>query len=926
MLRIFLFLIFFPTLISAQSPDWGGFQNLMDKTWEAEGKWGDGSVFKQSIHFSFDLNKAVVIAKAKGFTDEARTEFGNRNHGVRKYDSENKKFVFWEFDVFGGVTQGDLILENKNIIYQYQYGTSIVTDMWKYENDSTYTFIVGAYKDGTWTQKYLETTFRQKRSIQSTIAKIKKYLVGEWSSKAWDGILVETWKYKNGRLTQKADYSEKGKVVYEAKNFLEEKAGELILTTIIKNNNPKVFKATKIENDLVVFENTDYANPSKVTYQFHKKGFDRTIEGKENGKPTSYTFKFKKVNQDQGSLVPRRSIYTPSDSYRKVKVDDQGEFVYFQNSSNPTEIVQQSIEPLPKKEVLSYQNKVVDYVCMSQNLIVVTAGDQIELFQNQFKINLPDDVKSLRIHRKLNDGSLLLEASKKSSAELLVLKGRQLSFLRKRGFKEYRNLLFDGKGNVIAANASSSTLGNEILVRDQDSLKVIVSTDWGAEMFLGGLSKAISVSDDGQLVYFTSNKNTDKTKLYKYNRQNGKTTKLLEIEEADLLPFGFSSNGKGEVTSLVGLFAESIRVSTDKETGEDFDFLKKQLSADISFMQSVKNDSKWLVRALTGGSGNVYLFDRKTKTSTLLILDDSPFDLGKVAKRYAHHITTEEGFKIPFHVYLPAGSDTNQDGIPDQPLPTILYVHGGPWVGIGQWNSKYFWRNYQFLANRGYAVVVGEFRGTTGLGKKITKASYKQWGKSMMEDKIKIIDHAIAKKISDPNRIGIWGWSYGGYATQAALAFYPEKFQCGISMFGISDLVGFLKTDFAKNDWWRISVGDIDDPADAKNIEAISPFHHAEKITAPLLLTTGSKDVRVRQNQVDTMAQRMTELNKEVIYFYYPEEVHDYIYPESWISFWAISEHFLKEHLGGQAEPIGKDLVNGGFEIVEGEDIIKRYN
>ena len=290
MYKFLIFIIFFPSFLFAQQPDWGAFQNLVDKTWEANGKWGDGSSFKQSIHFTYDLNQKIIIAKAKGYTNKAQTRFGNRNHGIRKYDSEKKKFVFYEFDVFGGVTQGDLIFENKNILYQYHYGSSVVTDMWKYVDDSTYTFTVGAFEKGKWSQKYLETTFKEK---PSTISKIKNHLIGKWTSKAWDGILEENWKYENGRIIQNAAYSENEKVTYEAKNFMEEKDGVLILTTIIKNSNPKIFKATKVTANSIVFENTDYKNPSKVTYLFHDNGFDRTIEGIENKKKSTYTFKFK---------------------------------------------------------------------------------------------------------------------------------------------------------------------------------------------------------------------------------------------------------------------------------------------------------------------------------------------------------------------------------------------------------------------------------------------------------------------------------------------------------------------------------------------------------------------------------------------------------------------------------------------------------
>ncbi|MFD2564194.1 hypothetical protein [Aquimarina rubra] len=140
------------------------FKNLVGKEWKSEGKWGDGTVFKQETVFTFDLNSTLVIAKSKGFTDQKQTQYGWRNHGIRKFDTETKTIKFWEFDVFGGVTEGTVTVDGKNLIYQYPYGESIVTDMWEYIDDHTYNFKVGNYVNGNWKQVYLETQFKALKS------------------------------------------------------------------------------------------------------------------------------------------------------------------------------------------------------------------------------------------------------------------------------------------------------------------------------------------------------------------------------------------------------------------------------------------------------------------------------------------------------------------------------------------------------------------------------------------------------------------------------------------------------------------------------------------------------------------------------------------------------------------------------------------
>ena len=157
-----LCILFLVTNMYGQNNPLSIFETLMNKTWFAEGNWGDGSKFKQEITFSYDLGNTLVIAHSKGYTNTEQTEYGARNHGIRKYNPETNVIDFWEFDVFGGVTQGTVKTEGKNIIYTYSYGESIVTDMWEYVDENTYNFKVGSYSDGHWKQVYLSTQFRVK--------------------------------------------------------------------------------------------------------------------------------------------------------------------------------------------------------------------------------------------------------------------------------------------------------------------------------------------------------------------------------------------------------------------------------------------------------------------------------------------------------------------------------------------------------------------------------------------------------------------------------------------------------------------------------------------------------------------------------------------------------------------------------------------
>ena len=156
-LIILLFLI--PIGLKAQDNPLTIFNSLENYTWTAEGKWGDGSTFKQEISLEFSLDNKIVKVESMGFTNKEQTEFGLRNHGIRQYDEKLKKIRFWEFDIFGNLTEGTVEGEGKNLIYKYDYGGTFVTEMWVYKNEKTYDFIVGVYENGEWKQKFLETEF-----------------------------------------------------------------------------------------------------------------------------------------------------------------------------------------------------------------------------------------------------------------------------------------------------------------------------------------------------------------------------------------------------------------------------------------------------------------------------------------------------------------------------------------------------------------------------------------------------------------------------------------------------------------------------------------------------------------------------------------------------------------------------------------------
>lgn len=159
MKNLILLVILIPVIGFSQHNPLSIFDNLMGKTWKADGNWNNGSVFKQEKTFEYSLDSTIVIVNTIGFIDQKGKRLGKRNFGIRQYDKKSDSIKFWEFDVFGGLTTGIVYAKGKNLFYQYEYGGSPITNMWEYVNDTTYNFKVGIWKNETWEQLMLETQF-----------------------------------------------------------------------------------------------------------------------------------------------------------------------------------------------------------------------------------------------------------------------------------------------------------------------------------------------------------------------------------------------------------------------------------------------------------------------------------------------------------------------------------------------------------------------------------------------------------------------------------------------------------------------------------------------------------------------------------------------------------------------------------------------
>ncbi|OYV13065.1 MAG: dipeptidyl anminopeptidase [Methanosaeta sp. ASM2] len=331
------------------------------------------------------------------------------------------------------------------------------------------------------------------------------------------------------------------------------------------------------------------------------------------------------------------------------------------------------------------------------------------------------------------------------------------------------------------------------------------------------------------------------------------------------------------------------------------------------------DDRSWIVAyTVDDRPTRYYYYDRSKKQAEFLFTDREKLDDKPLSRMIPVVITSSDGLDLLGYYTLPLGSDADDDGLPDKPLPMVLNVHGGPW-------SRDYWgldATHQWLANRGYAVLGINFRGSTGLGKSFSNAGNLEWGRKMQDDLTDAVNWSIEKGIADPKKIAIMGGSYGGYAVLAGLTLSPEVFACGVDIVGPSNLITLLESvpPYWKPDieQWTKRVGDFRTEEGRKLLRERSPLTYVHQIERPLLIGQGANDPRVKQNESDQIVKAMQEKGLPVTYVLYADEGHGFARPENRLSFYAIVEAFLAEYLGGRYEPIGSDFKGANFTVPAG--------
>lgn len=467
------------------------------------------------------------------------------------------------------------------------------------------------------------------------------------------------------------------------------------------------------------------------------------------------------------------------------------------------------------------------------------------------------------------------------------------------------------------ASAQTADGGNQWYRREGEAW-----TPWTSVPHEDALTTGLLGFDaSGQTLHLLDSRGRDTGALFALDMASGERRLLAENPLADVSGVLVHPQ-TGAVQAAASNRLRTTWVAIDPAIQPDLDALAALAQGGEFFVNSrSRDDARWVVTVVRSDrSTEVFLYERATRQARPWFDTRPALPDEHLQKMHGVEIATRDGLRMPSFYTLPAGSDPDGDGRPAAPVPVVLLVHGGPWAR----DSYGLNATHQWFANRGYATLSVNFRGSTGFGKAFVNAGDLEWARRMHDDLIDGVRWAVEQGIAQPDRVAIMGGSYGGYAALVGLTFTPREFACGVSIVGPSNLITLLQT--IPPYWGPIRrqfatrVGDIDTEEGRALLKERSPLTHVANIERPLLIGQGANDPRVVQAESDQIVQAMQARGIPVTYVLYPDEGHGFVRPQNRISFNAVTETFLGQCLGGRVEPIGRDFEGSSITVPTGAE------
>ncbi|MBD3368654.1 MAG: prolyl oligopeptidase family serine peptidase [Candidatus Eisenbacteria bacterium] len=446
---------------------------------------------------------------------------------------------------------------------------------------------------------------------------------------------------------------------------------------------------------------------------------------------------------------------------------------------------------------------------------------------------------------------------------------------------------------VRGALAMNPEGGSDLLVRgsEDDTWQHVLSWDAVDNMTSG----PVGFTKSGDSMYLLDSRDSNAGRLVRYDLETEEIEVIASDPTYDVSDVMIHPD-TWEVLAVSFTRAREEWEILDESVAGDFESIRALDDGEHSVVSQTNDFDTWLVAFVKDdGPISYYLYDRKTQVGEFMFVHRSDIVEYTLAEMEPISYTARDGLEVHGYITFPPNSGRSD-------LPMVLNVHGGPWHR-DTWG---FNPEAQWLANRGYACLQVNFRGSTGYGKEFLNAGNREWGGAMQNDLTDAVQWAIDQGYADPEHIAIYGHSYGGYAALAGATFTPDLYTCAVATMGPSNLITFIETVppywSTMLDMMYQRVGHPQE--DEEFLKSRSPLFHVDQIEIPMLVAQGANDPRVKQTESEQVVEAMREKGIEVEYILFEDEGHGFARPENRLRFYGAAEKFLADHMGGRYEPV----------------------